>query len=115
MAYSTLVPGPFSEGTTLKLLPWDYLFEAFDPVNFPDIFNPIWIASLGPKNVETTAEIADGWMPLFFHPDKAKEVWGDDLARGIQLGIEYDPDPPFDSGSPEKADAQLVELVRGVA
>ena len=46
MAYSLLVPGPFSEGTTLKLLPWDYLFEAFDPVNFPDIFNPIWMASL---------------------------------------------------------------------
>ena len=43
---------------------------------------PIWIASLGPKNVETTAEVADGWMPLFFHPTKAKEVWGDDLARG---------------------------------
>ena len=43
---------------------------------------PIWIASLGPKNVEVTAEIADGWMPLFFHPEKAKEVWGDDLARG---------------------------------
>lgn len=45
---------------------------------------PIWIASLGPKNVEVTAEIADGWMPLFFHPDKAKEVWGDDLARGAE-------------------------------
>ena len=43
---------------------------------------PIWIASLGPKNVEVTAEIADGWMPLFFHPEKAKDVWGDDLARG---------------------------------
>jgi putative intracellular protease/amidase len=41
--------------------------------------------------------------------------YGDDLARGIQLGIEYDPHPPFDSGSPEKADPQLVELVRGVA
>jgi hypothetical protein len=27
-------------------LPWLYLFEAFDPANFPDIFNPIWIASL---------------------------------------------------------------------
>ena len=40
---------------------------------------------------------------------------GEDLARAIQLGIEYDPDPPFDSGSPEKADPQLVELVRGVA
>lgn len=43
---------------------------------------PIWIASLGPKNVEVTAEIADGWMPLFFHPEKAQDVWGDDLARG---------------------------------
>ncbi len=41
--------------------------------------------------------------------------YGEDLARGIQLGIEYDPDPPFDSGSPEKADPQLVELVRAVA
>ncbi len=41
--------------------------------------------------------------------------YGDDLAKGIQLGIEYDPEPPFDSGSPEKADPQLVELVRGVA
>jgi putative intracellular protease/amidase len=41
--------------------------------------------------------------------------YGEDLAKGIQLGIEYDPEPPFDSGSPEKADPQLVELVRGVA
>ncbi|HMJ78862.1 MAG TPA: LLM class F420-dependent oxidoreductase [Iamia sp.] len=45
---------------------------------------PIWIASLGPKNVEVTAEIADGWMPLFFHPEKAKDVWGGDLARGAE-------------------------------
>lgn len=37
------------------------------------------------------------------------------LARGIQLGIEYDPAPPFDSGSPEKADPQLVEAVRTLA
>ncbi|HEY8002119.1 MAG: DJ-1/PfpI family protein [Vicinamibacteria bacterium] len=41
--------------------------------------------------------------------------FGEDLARGIQLGIEYDPEPPFDSGSPEKAHPDLVELVRGVA
>jgi putative intracellular protease/amidase len=41
--------------------------------------------------------------------------YGEDLAKGIQLGIEYDPAPPFDSGSPEKADPQLVELVRSVA
>ena len=37
---------------------------------------------------------------------------GEDLARAIQLGIEYDPAPPFDSGSPEKADPELVELIR---
>ena len=46
MAYSTLAHGPFSEGATLEKLPWQYLFDAFDPVNFPDIFNPIWMASL---------------------------------------------------------------------
>jgi len=43
---------------------------------------PIWIASLGPKNVALTAEIADGWLPVFFHPDRARQVWGDDLAAG---------------------------------
>ncbi len=43
---------------------------------------PVWIASLGPKNVELTAEIADGWMPIFFLPDKVDEVWGADLAAG---------------------------------
>src|SRR5207237_10095469 len=39
-------------------------------------------------------------------------VGGDDLARGIQLGIEYDPAPPFDAGSPSKAPAHVVQLVR---
>lgn len=43
---------------------------------------PIYIASLGPKNVELTAELADGWLPVFYHPDRAKQVWGDDLASG---------------------------------
>ena len=38
----------------------------------------------------------------------------DNVARAIQLGIEYDPEPPFDSGSPEKAGPELVELVRGL-
>ncbi len=41
-----------------------------------------------------------------------QRVVGDDLARGIQLGIEYDPDPPFDAGAPEKLPAEMVELVR---
>ena len=43
---------------------------------------PIWVASLGPKNVALTAEVADGWMPIFFDPAKADDVWGDDLAAG---------------------------------
>jgi F420-dependent oxidoreductase-like protein len=43
---------------------------------------PIWVASLGQKNVAMTAEIAEGWLPILFIPDKAKQVWGDDLAAG---------------------------------
>jgi F420-dependent oxidoreductase-like protein len=43
---------------------------------------PIYVASLGPKNVEMTAEKADGWLPLFYLPEKAKDVWGADLAAG---------------------------------
>jgi putative intracellular protease/amidase len=38
-------------------------------------------------------------------------VAGEDVARAIQLGIEYDPDPPFDSGSPEKA-PELARAIR---
>ena len=45
---------------------------------------PIYIASLGPKNVALTAEVADGWLPVFFHPDRARQVWGDDLESGRQ-------------------------------
>lgn len=40
---------------------------------------------------------------------------GPDVAQAIQLGIEYDPDPPFDAGSPEKAPAPIVELVSGIS
>lgn len=43
---------------------------------------PVVIASLGPKNVALTAEIAEGWEPIFFHPEKADAVWGDALAAG---------------------------------
>ncbi len=41
-----------------------------------------------------------------------QRIAGDDLARGIQIGIEYDPDPPFDAGSPEKLPPEMVEMVR---
>jgi hypothetical protein len=34
------------------------------------------------------------------------------IGQGVQLAIEYDPQPPFDTGSPSKAPAKLVEFVR---
>ena len=37
-------------------------------------------------------------------------VHGEELAKAIQLGIEYDPEPPFDSGSPDKASASTLRL-----
>jgi putative intracellular protease/amidase len=42
----------------------------------------------------------------------AAKVAGDQVAQAIQLGIEYDPQPPFDAGSPSKAPAEVVELLR---
>ena len=40
--------------------------------------------------------------------------WGDDVAQAIQLGIEYDPQPPYDSGSPSKAPTPIKELVAAI-
>ena len=40
---------------------------------------------------------------------------GPEVSQAIQLGIEYDPQPPFDSGSTAKAAPEIVELVRSVA
>jgi putative intracellular protease/amidase len=45
----------------------------------------------------------------------AAKIAGPEVAQAIQLGIEYDPQPPFDSGSTDKASPQTVELVRAVA
>ena len=44
----------------------------------------------------------------------ASELLGPEVAQAVQLGIEYDPAPPFDAGSPDKAPAELVELVRSL-
>jgi len=46
----------------------------------PDI--PIVVASIGPKNVALTAELADRWQPIHFVPDRFEQVWGDALAEG---------------------------------
>jgi F420-dependent oxidoreductase-like protein len=46
----------------------------------PDI--PIWVASLGDKNVEMTAELANGWLPTVLMPEKLREVFGPALDAG---------------------------------
>jgi F420-dependent oxidoreductase-like protein len=69
------IPLPADQGTGLG--------KALKLINHPvrsDI--PIILASLGPKNVELTAELANGWEPIFYYPEKAKAVWGDALAAG---------------------------------
>ena len=43
---------------------------------------PVLLAALGPKNVELAAEIAEGWQPIFYLPERAGDVWGDALAAG---------------------------------
>jgi transcriptional regulator GlxA family with amidase domain len=40
-----------------------------------------------------------------------QQINGDEVAEAVQLGIEYDPQPPLDAGSPEKAPPAIVELV----
>jgi F420-dependent oxidoreductase-like protein len=43
---------------------------------------PIYLASLGQKSVQAAAEIADGWLPFLFIPEKAGDVWGKALEAG---------------------------------
>jgi len=45
----------------------------------------------------------------------AAEIAGEGVAQAIQLGIEYDPQPPFNAGSPERAPAEIVALVRAAS
>jgi cyclohexyl-isocyanide hydratase len=42
----------------------------------------------------------------------AAEIGGADIARAIQLAIEYDPAPPYDAGSPDRAPAEIVTRQR---
>jgi putative intracellular protease/amidase len=45
----------------------------------------------------------------------AAQVAGDDVAKAIQLGLEYQPEPPFSSGSTATAAPEIVELVRSLS
>lgn len=55
------------------------LKSTLDPA--PDI--PIYLAAIGPKNVQLAAEIADGWLPIFFSPDRYKEIYKHDVDLGL--------------------------------
>jgi F420-dependent oxidoreductase-like protein len=53
-------------------------------VNHPVRENiPISIAALTPASVAQTAEIAEGWVPIFFWPERADAAWGDALRKGF--------------------------------
>jgi F420-dependent oxidoreductase-like protein len=69
------VPLPAGQGTGLG--------KPLKLINHPvraDI--PVWWASLKGLSVEATAELADGWLPVFFVPDKFQQVWGVALKKG---------------------------------
>jgi F420-dependent oxidoreductase-like protein len=44
---------------------------------------PIYIGALGPRNIEMTAELADGWLPIFVAPRIFDEIFGEPLERGF--------------------------------
>ena len=69
------IPLPAEQGTGLG--------KALKIINHPvRSAIPIYVAALGEKNVEITAEIADGWLPLFFVPEKARDGVGRRARRG---------------------------------
>ena len=69
------IPLPEGQGTGLG--------KALKIIGHPERSRiPIWVAALGEKNVAMTAEVADGWLPLFFVPEKSKEVFGASLDAG---------------------------------
>jgi putative intracellular protease/amidase len=71
--------------------------------------NPIGRRVVEQGKVVTAAGVSSGIdMALFL----VAKIAGDEFAQTIQLLIEYDPQPPFDAGSPDKAPAEIVERLR---
>jgi F420-dependent oxidoreductase-like protein len=63
---------------------------------------PVYLAAIGPRNVALAAEIADGWLPIFFSPERARQVHGPSLEAGFAAR----------GGAPEGFDvAPLVPVV----
>ncbi|HTT95891.1 MAG TPA: LLM class F420-dependent oxidoreductase [Solirubrobacterales bacterium] len=66
------LPLPGGEGKALKL-------------NFHPLRNriPVFVGAIGRKSVQMTAEVADGWIPIFFSVDHFEESWGEHLEAGF--------------------------------
>ncbi|WP_327139920.1 LLM class F420-dependent oxidoreductase [Nocardia sp. NBC_01327] len=70
------IPLPAEKGTGLG--------KPLKLINHPVRENiPVLLAALGPKNVELAAEMAEGWQPIFFLPEKADDIWGQSLKNGL--------------------------------
>jgi F420-dependent oxidoreductase-like protein len=52
----------------------------------PDV--PVYLAAIGPRNVSLTAEVADGWLPAFYSPERAGDVFEFSLAAGFDRSRE---------------------------
>ena len=65
-------------------------------ISHPSHEIPIYLAALGPRNVTLTAEIADGWIPVFYSPDRAPAVFGPLLEAGFAASGEPDKAARFD-------------------
>ena len=69
------IPLPAGQGTGLG--------KALKIINHPVRDRiPIFVAAVGPKNTAMAAELAEGWQPIFYFPEKAAGIWGDALAAG---------------------------------
>ena len=70
------IPLPAGEGTGLG--------KPLKLINHPKRADvPIFWASLMGKSVTNTARHANGWLPVFFDPEKFRDVWGDELQAGL--------------------------------
>src|SRR5687767_5439910 len=69
------LPLPGGEGKALKL-------------NFHPERNriPVFVGAIGRKSVEMAAELADGWIPIFFSVEAFEDTWGEHIATGLEKG-----------------------------
>ncbi len=79
-------PGTTGVGKALRLI---------SKSHSPDL--PIYLAAIGPNNVRLTAEIADGWLPVFYSPEKAGTVFRPLLDEGFTRSGETDKADRFDT------------------